>query len=177
MKIGDVEILTIGHSARPLPEFTALLESHRVQQIADVRRYPASARWPHFNKDALAAALAAAGVDYRHFPALGGRRRAKPDSPNTAWRSESFRGYADHMQTSEFANGLLDLLDFSERATTALMCAEALWWECHRKLLSDVLLVRGVQVRHILSTAAPKRHELSEFAREVSGTITYPGLL
>ena len=173
----SITILTIGHSARPLPEFTALVESHGVQQIADVRRYPASARWPHFNKDALAAALAAKAVEYRHFPALGGRRRARPDSPNTALRSESFRGYADHMQTAEFATGLLDLLHFSERATTALMCAEAVWWQCHRKLLSDVLLVRGVQVRHILSTAAPKRHELSEFAREASGTVTYPGLL
>ena len=173
----SLTVFTIGHSARPLPDFTALLETHGVAQVADVRRYPASARWPHFNKDALAAALADRGVMYRHFPALGGRRKPIPDSSNTALRHESFRGYADHMQTAEFENGLLDLLGFARLATTALMCAEAVWWSCHRKLLSDVLLVRGVQVRHILSTAAPKRHELSEFARATSGTVTYPGLL
>ena len=170
-------IFTIGHSTRALPEFVALLEAHGIAQVADVRRFPASARHPHFNKDALEAALAVRGIGYRHFPELGGRRRPSPDSPNTALRHESFRGYADHMQTPGFESGLLDLLRFSELATTALMCAEAVWWHCHRKLLSDVLLVRGVQVRHILSTAAPKSHALSEFARESSGRVTYPGLL
>ena len=173
----SLAVLTIGHSAHPFDKFAALLQTHGVAQIADVRRYPASARWPHFNKDALQTALAARGVGYQHFAALGGRRKPRADSPNTALRNESFRGYADYMQTPEFENGLLDLLRFSELATTALMCAEAVWWECHRKLLSDVLLVRGVQVRHILSTGTPKHHELSQFARETSGRVTYPGLL
>ena len=173
----SVAVFTIGHSAQPFDKFAALLEAHAVAQVADVRRFPASARWPHFIKDALQAALAARRVGYQHFAALGGRRKPRTDSPNTALRHESFRGYADHMQTPEFENGLLDLLRFSEVATTALMCAEAVWWQCHRKLLSDVLLVRGVQVRHILSTAAPKHHELSQFAREASGRVTYPGLL
>ena len=170
-------ILTIGHSTRSLSEFVALLQAHSVVQLADVRRMPKSARHPQFVKEALEASLGLQGIRYRHFPDLGGMRKPRPDSINTALRNESFRGYADHMQSAAFRTALLDLLLFSEVAITAVMCAEAVWWHCHRKLLSDVLLVRGVQVRHILSTAAPKVHELSEFAREVSGEVSYPGLL
>jgi len=170
-------IFTIGHSTRALAEFVALLKTHGIAQLADVRRVPKSARHPHFAKDALDGSLAAEGIVYRHFPDLGGLRKPRPDSVNTGLRHPSFRGYADYMQTEAFRNALLDLVQFSGVATTALMCAEAVWWRCHRKLLSDVLLVRGVQVRHILSTAAPKVHELSEFARGKSGGVTYPGLL
>jgi uncharacterized protein (DUF488 family) len=170
-------IFTIGHSTRSAADFLALLEAHGIRQLADVRKIPKSARHPHFTGDALDATLAAHGIVYRHFEALGGMRKPRRDSVNTALRNESFRGYADHMQTEVFRTALLDLVQFAEVGPTAVMCAEAVWWHCHRKLLSDVLLVRGVQVRHILSTAAPKPHDLSEFARGTSGGVTYPGLL
>jgi uncharacterized protein (DUF488 family) len=170
-------ILTIGHSTHAIDAFIGLLRAHDVGQLADVRRLPRSKRHPQFEKTALDASLASHGIVYRHFPDLGGMRRPVPDSVNTALQNESFRGYADHMQTEAFRNALLDLVQFSEVATTALMCAEAVWWHCHRKLLSDFLLVRGVQVRHILSTADAKAHHLSEFARETPDGVIYPGLL
>jgi uncharacterized protein (DUF488 family) len=170
-------IYTIGHSTRSSAEFIGLLETHGVTQLADVRKLPLSRRHPHFSRDALAAALSKHGIAYRHYPDLGGLRRPDPRSVNTGLRNESFRGYADYMLTDTFERALLDLLQFSEAGPTAVMCAEAVWWRCHRKLLSDILLVRGVQVRHILSTATPKPHELSEFARPTSGKVTYPGLL
>lgn len=170
-------IYTIGHSTRSSAEFVELLQVHGIRQLADVRKIPASRRHPQFVKEALAATLADHGIVYRHFPDLGGLRKPKTGSVNTALRNPSFRGYADYMQTETFHNALLDLLQFGEFCTTALMCAEAVWWFCHRKLLSDLLLVRGVQVRHILTTAAAKPHQLSEFALETSGGVTYPGLL
>ena len=170
-------IFTIGHSTRSSDEFIALLQTHGVQRLADVRRVPKSGRHPQFVKDALESSLARKGIVYRHFVNLGGRRRPVPGSVNTGLSNESFRGYADYMQTEAFRSALLDLVQFSEAAPTAIMCAEAVWWQCHRKLLSDILLVRGVQVRHILSTAPPKPHELSEFARATPEGVTYPGLL
>jgi uncharacterized protein (DUF488 family) len=170
-------IYTIGHSTRSAAEFIALLQTHGVRQIADVRKIAASRRHPQFVKEALARLLADSGIVYRHFPDLGGLRKPKPDSINTGLRNTSFRAYADYMQTETFHNALLDLLQFAELCATALMCAEAVWWSCHRKLLSDILLVRGVQVRHILSTADPKPHQLSEFARGAQRGVTYPGLL
>jgi uncharacterized protein (DUF488 family) len=170
-------IYTIGHSTRSAEEFVALLQHHGVRQLADIRKIPASRRHPQFVKDTLAGILAEHGIVYRHFPDLGGLRKPKTGSINTALRNQSFRGYADYMETETFHAALLDVLQFAGLCTTALMCAEAVWWSCHRKLLSDVLLVRGVQVRHILSTAAPKPHQLSEFARQTSGGVIYPGLL
>jgi uncharacterized protein (DUF488 family) len=170
-------IFTIGHSTRSAAAFVALLQAHRIRQLADVRKIPKSARHPHFAREALQATLMAHGIAYRHFEELGGMRKPRRDSLNTALRNESFRGYADHMQTEVFRTALVDLLQFAEVCPTAIMCAEAVWWRCHRKLLSDVLLVRGVQVRHILSTAAPKPHDLSEFARATSEGVIYPGLL
>lgn len=170
-------IYTIGHSTRSATEFVALLQTHGVRQIADVRKIAASRRHPQFVKETLARLLAESGIVYRHFPDLGGLRKPKPESVNTGLRNPSFRGYADYMQTETFHTALLDLLQFAELGATALMCAEAVWWSCHRKLLSDILLVRGVQVRHILSTADPKPHQLSEFARRAQGGVTYPGLL
>jgi uncharacterized protein (DUF488 family) len=170
-------IYTVGHSTRSASEFVALLHAHGVEQLADVRKLPKSARHPHFVKEALDATLGREGIVYRHFPELGGLRRPRPDSSNTGLRNESFRGYADYMQTEAFQRALLDLLQFSGAARTAVMGAEALWWRCHRKLLSDILLVRGVQVRHILTTVDPKPHELSEFARATSEGVSYPGLL
>jgi uncharacterized protein (DUF488 family) len=170
-------IFTIGHSTRTFEEFLELLQAHGVRQVADVRRVPRSSRHPQFAGDQLEAALATHGMAYRHFLELGGLRKARRDSINTALRNESFRGYADHMQTEAFRTALVDLLQFAEAAPTALMCAEAVWWRCHRKLLSDILLVRGVQVRHILSTAPSKLHELSEFACVTPEGVSYPGLL
>lgn len=170
-------ILTIGHSTHAAEVFLDLLNAHQIQQIADVRTVPRSRRHPHFNKEALEGLLAARGLAYRHFPALGGLRKPSPNSINTGWRHPGFRGYADHMQTDVFRQGLEELLTFAHEGRTAVMCAEAVWWHCHRQLLSDALLVRDVPVRHILSTAEPKAHQLSQFARVAGDVVTYPGLL
>jgi uncharacterized protein (DUF488 family) len=172
-----VTIYTIGHSTYPIETFIGLLEAHRVAQVADVRTVPKSRRHPQFETHALDAALSARGLGYRHFPALGGLRTPRRDSPNTAWQHPGFRGYADHMQTAAFADGLRALEVYAGAAPTVVMCAEAVWWRCHRRLLADSLLVRGVPVLHILSSAAPKPHELSEFARLSGDRVTYPGLL
>lgn len=172
-------IFTIGHSTHEPDTFVALLRRHGVAQIADVRTVPRSRRHPHFAGEALAARLAGHQIAYRHFPALGGLRKPRADSVNTAWQHPSFRGYADHMQTAAFARGLEALLDFARAGAgpTAVMCAEARWWQCHRRLLSDALLVAGVPVRHILPHGAPAPHELTEFARPEADKVIYPGLL
>jgi uncharacterized protein (DUF488 family) len=172
-----VTILTIGHSTHSFEKFAALLHAHGVRQIADVRTLAKSRRMPHFSGDALGAALRARAVHYRHFPALGGLRRPRSDSINTAWRNQSFRGYADHMQTREFADAVADFIAWSRVDTTAAMCAEAVWWRCHRSLLADALLVRAVAVRHILSDARTETHKLRDFARTSGERITYPGLV
>jgi len=170
-------IYTIGHSTRTAEAFLELLAAHGIQQLADVRTIPGSARHPHFAGDALASFLGARGVTYRHFPGLGGLRKPRPDSVNTAWQNEAFRGYADYMDSDPFRAAIDQLERFAASAPTAIMCAEAVWWQCHRRLLADALLVRGVQVRHILTAREAKPHELSEFARQVDGGVTYPGLL
>jgi uncharacterized protein (DUF488 family) len=170
-------IFTIGHSTRSTDEFAGLLVAHGIRQVADVRTVPRSRRHPHFGGDALANFLAERGITYRHFPALGGLRRPRPDSINTAWQHPGFRGYADHMQTVEFRQGLTALSQFASSCPTTVLCAEAVWWQCHRRLLADALIVRGIPVLHILSKAEPKPHELSEFAREEGGGVIYPGLL
>ncbi|HET7620105.1 MAG TPA: DUF488 domain-containing protein [Vicinamibacterales bacterium] len=170
-------LYTIGHSTHAADAFVALLQAHGVRQLADVRRFPASRRHPQFHKDALAASLADVGIEYRHFPELGGMRRPRSDSVNTAWQQSGFRGYADYMQTPAFEAGLEALLSFAAEGPTAVMCAEAVWWRCHRKLLADAVLARGVPVRHILTAAEPKLHELSDFASVKQGKVTYPGLL
>lgn len=170
-------IYTIGHSIHAPSAFLALLKAHGIGQIADVRLIPKSARHPHFARERLAPLLESAGVRYQHFPGLGGRCRPRPDSINTGWRVEAFRGYADHMASDAFGEAFEALLTFADSGRTAVMCAESVWWQCHRRLLSDALLVRGVPVLHILSTAAPKPHELSDFARERDGRVVYPGLL
>jgi uncharacterized protein (DUF488 family) len=170
-------IYTIGHSVHTEEAFLHLLQTHGIRQLADIRTVPASRRHPHFGKDRLRAFLAPHGIAYRHFPGLGGLRKARADSVNTGWRHESFRGYADYMQTHEFREAVCLLEDFARAVPTTVMCAEAVWWQCHRRILADALLVRGVSVQHILSAGAPKPHELSEFAREEQGEVTYPGLL
>ena len=175
--MNGTSIYTIGHSTHPAAEFVALLTRHGVAQLADVRTVPKSRRHPQFNIQALDPFLAQHGIPYRHFPSLGGLRKPRPDSINTAWQHAGFRGYADYMQTENFAAGLSALLEFSAVAPTAVMCAEAVWWQCHRRLLADALLVRSVAVWHILPSGPPKPHLLSEFARVDGFSLTYPGLL
>ncbi|HZT76784.1 MAG TPA: DUF488 domain-containing protein [Vicinamibacterales bacterium] len=171
-------VFTIGHSTRTLDDFVALLRVHHVTQLADVRRVPKSRRHPHFAADALARSLPPLGIAYRHFPALGGLRKPRKDSPNTAWRHGSFRGYADYMATDEFKLGVNELVAWAAAALTAVMCAEAVWWQCHRQLIADALVARGLDVRHILSAASAPAHRLTDFARvDASGGVTYPGLV
>jgi uncharacterized protein (DUF488 family) len=170
-------IYTIGHSTRSLDEFVGLLRTHEVVKLADIRSMPRSRRHPHFGIDALSVSLPEAGIAYRHFPGLGGHRKARSDSPNTAWRHEGFRGYADYMLTPEFERALDDLVVFAGDAATAIMCAEAVWWRCHRQLTADALMARGVEVRHIVSDRPAAPHALTEFARVDGGRVTYPGLI
>jgi uncharacterized protein (DUF488 family) len=165
---------TIGHSTHPIGEFIEILRGHGVAIVADVRTVPKSRNNPQFGQEALANSLAAADIGYRHFKGLGGLRKTSADSPNAGWRNKSFRGYADHMGTEEFAGALGELIDVAETGSTALMCAEAVPWRCHRSLIGDALLVRGFEVLDIFSATSARPHTLTSFAR-VSGTdITYP---
>jgi Uncharacterized conserved protein len=152
--VAPARIFTIGHSTRPLEEFVGLLNREGVTHLADVRAFPFSRRYPHFNGELLAPELAARGVAYTHFPELGGRRKTRPDSRNTAWRNASFRGYADYMETPRFAAALDTLVGKSELGPTAIMCAEAVPWRCHRTMISDGLTARGIEVIHILDAGA-----------------------
>jgi uncharacterized protein (DUF488 family) len=166
-------IWTIGHSTRSIEEFLSLLVESRVEVIADVRSFPGSRKFPQYNKEALAASLPAQAIGYHWLPELGGRRRASPDSPNIAWRNASFRGYADYMATTEFAQGLLQLLDVANKARTAIMCSEAVWWRCHRSMIADALIVRGIEVLHILDAKHTVVHPMTSPARIVGGALTY----
>ena len=166
---------TIGHSTRSLEAFVELLRAHGIERLVDVRRFPRSRRHPHFNTDALADTLPGAGVSYRHLPGLGGFRRARPDSRNAGWRNASFRGYADYMETDEFAGHLATLLEEARAGPTAYMCAEAVPWRCHRSLISDALVARGVEVRHILGPAPAELHTLTAGARVEGRRVVYPG--
>lgn len=168
-----MKVWTIGHSTRSLQQFLALLGQHHVEAVADVRRFPGSRRQPQFGQDALKNALLTHGVAYQWIPALGGRRRPRADSPNTAWRNTSFRGYADHLESDEFARGLDELLELAGRLRTTLMCAELPWWRCHRSLIADVLRVRGVEVIHILDEKKAVVHPYTSPARIVDGRLTY----
>jgi uncharacterized protein (DUF488 family) len=165
-------VLTIGHSTHPIEEFLAMLEAHGVRTLTDVRRIPRSRHNPQFNNDALPHSLAARGITYIHMPELGGLRRPRPDSVNTAWRNASFRGFADYMQTPEFAAALSRLIEIGA-APAAIMCAEAVPWRCHRSLLADALTARGIPVEHILSASTRKSHQLTPFAGLHGDTITY----
>lgn len=166
---------TIGHSTRSLSAIIDLLREHRIATLADVRRIPHSRRHPHFDAAALARDLPAAGIAYQHHPGLGGFRRPRPDSVNTAWRVPAFRGYADYAQTSEFATHLEALLRVAATAPTAVMCAEALPAQCHRSLIADTLVAGGIEVRHILGPARVEAHALTRGARVVDGRLSYPG--
>lgn len=165
-------IYTIGHSTRSFDELAALLGEHGVTRLADVRRYPGSRRWPHFSRESLERTLPGHGIEYVHFDALGGRRRPRRDSPNGAWQNEQFRGYADHMATPEFREAVDRLLDASR--PTAVMCAEAVPWRCHRNLLADELVRRGIAVIHILGPGKSQPHALHAMARIEGDRIVYP---
>ncbi len=174
------DIWTIGHSTRALDDFVALLAEHDVAVVADVRRIPASRRYPHFGQAALADALTARGLGYEHFLELGGRRRPRPDSPNTGWQHEAFRGYADHMSTKAFQDALARLVELASHHRVVVMCAEALWWQCHRRLIADELTARGHRVTHILGPGKSEPHRINPPARIVRGALSYaadPGLL
>lgn len=167
-------LYTIGHSNRTWDEFLGLLRAHGVKAVADVRRFPGSRRLPQYNDAYLAQNLPAAGIAYLPFPNLGGRRKPNPNSPNAGWRNESFRAYADYMQTSTFTAALDDLMAQAAQIPTAIMCAEAVPWRCHRSLIADALIVRGWQVLNIMSPTQAKQHKLTPFARVQGVEISYP---
>jgi uncharacterized protein (DUF488 family) len=167
-------VLTVGHSTRPLTEFIGLLKAHSVARLIDVRTVPRSRHNPQFDRDTLPDVLAADGIGYEHVPGLGGFRRTHPGSLNTGWRNVSFRGYADYMQTAEFADNLADLIARATRERIALMCAEAVPWRCHRSLIADALVVHGIRVEEIISETRRQVHRLTPFARVSGMTITYP---
>ncbi len=167
-------IYTIGHSNRPIELFLSMLEAFEIKHLVDVRTIPKSRHNPQFWADALSESLRQVGIDYTQIPELGGRRSAKKDSPNTAWRNRSFQGYADHMQTEEFARGTEKLIEIANADRTAIMCAEAVPWRCHRSLIGDALLVRGIEVQDIMSETSAKPHQLTSFARVEGLAITYP---
>jgi uncharacterized protein (DUF488 family) len=169
-----MRIWTIGHSTRTNDEFISLLEANEIKLLVDVRSLPGSRRYPQFNKEQLADSLCKAGIRYEHFPELGGRRKTREDSRNTAWRNESFRGYADYMETEEFDKGVKRLLELTAGAgPVALMCAEAVWWRCHRSLISDYLKVRDIEVIHILDKGKTEMHPYTSAARIVNGKLSY----
>jgi uncharacterized protein (DUF488 family) len=166
-------IWTIGHSTLSEAAFLGLLNRHEIKLLADVRLFPGSRRFPHFSQESLARSLQRSGIEYQHFSELGGRRKPQPDSHNTAWRHEAFRGYADYMETEHFKHGIERLLTAASEKRTAIMCAEALWWRCHRGLISDFLKVRGIEVLHIASTGKTDLHPYTSAARIVEGKLTY----
>jgi len=169
-----MRIWTIGHSTRTIDKFISLLEEHGIKSLADVRLLPGSRRYPQFDKETLADSLAKLGICYEHFPELGGRRKPREDSPNTAWRNESFRGYADYMETEDFDKGVKRLLHLAADAgPTAIMCAEAVWWRCHRSLISDYLKARGIEVMHILDANKAEPHPYTSAARMANGKLSY----
>ena len=188
-----MRIWTIGHSTRTIDEFISLLEKNEIKLLADVRAWPGSKRYPQFNKDALAESLNPHGIRYEHFPELGGKRKSKPDSRNTAWRNASFRGYADYMETEQFQKGIERLLNVAGQGAaawaaaevkhdgweavtpcpTAIMCAEADWWRCHRSLIADYLKARGMEVLHVLVANRVEPHPYTSAARIVNGELSY----
>ena len=168
-------LFTIGHSTHSIEEFIALLRAHAVARIVDVRSIPKSRHCPQFNIDAMPGWLEQAGIGYAHLKALGGRRHSRRDSLNTGWRNTSFRGYADYMGTSEFAAGLNELVAMASERPTAILCAEAVPWRCHRSLIADAMAVRGWDVREIMSAAPARQHKLMPFLKVVEGRLTYPG--
>src|SRR5690348_690373 len=173
-KSRGLTIFTIGHSTRPIDEFISLLRANEIELLIDVRTIPKSRHNPQFNSDELARALHGAKIGYVHIKELGGLRHAHRDSVNMGWRNASFRGYADYMQTNEFAQALDRAIELTSEKPAALMCAEAVPWRCHRSLIADALLVRGIEALEIVGNSAPKPHKLTPFARVRGTEITYP---
>jgi uncharacterized protein (DUF488 family) len=167
-------IFTIGHSSRTWEAFLELLRAHKIQRVVDVRTVPRSRHNPQFNRETLSAKLRGRRIGYVHLRKLGGLRHARRDSVNLGWRNASFRGFADYMQTPEFAEGLRRLIALGKQKRTAIMCAEAVPWRCHRSLISDALLVRGIRAEHIISGKRTQVHELTSFGRVKGKQITYP---
>jgi|SRR5579883_3289822 uncharacterized protein (DUF488 family) len=171
-------IYTIGHSTRSLDEFIAMLRAHSVSKLVDIRTVPRSARNPQFNRESLPRELAQAGIRYEHLAALGGLRKPRPNSVNTGWRNDSFRGYADYMQTPEFAAALDHLIDEAKdevkHENICIMCAEAVPWRCHRSLVSDALAARGIRAVHIMNAKTAQPHKLTGFARVRGESVSYP---
>ena len=172
-----VTIFTVGHSTRSGEEFVEILKAHGVEVLVDVRTFPGSRRYPQFNRVALSESLAEAGIEYRHELRLGGRRAPRKDSHNTAWRNPQFRGYADHMETEAFQRGVEDLLELAGDRRVAVMCAEAVWWRCHRSLLADYLKAHGHTVVHIINEKKTEEHPYTPAAQIIDGQLSYRGLL
>ena len=172
-----ITIWTIGHSTRSGEEFGEILLAHEIKVLVDVRSFPGSRRYPQFNKPELAEWLTKLGIEYRHEPRLGGRRKPSVDSHNTAWKNASFRAYADHMESEEFRRGVEDLLEVAADARTTVMCAEAVWWRCHRSLIADYLKAEGHTVLHILDQSKTEEHPFTSAAMIVKGKLSYKGLL
>jgi uncharacterized protein (DUF488 family) len=175
--IKPITIWTVGHSTRTAAEFEDLLLAHHIKTLVDVRTYPVSRRFPHFNQKQLSEGLARIGVEYRHLPSLGGMRKPLLNSKNSAWKNASFRGYADHMETETFSDGISELLKTARSSPTAFMCAESLWWKCHRSLIADYLKSKGLEVIHILKVDKTEIHPYTSAARIVDGELSYEGLL
>jgi len=171
-----LELFTIGHSTHPLDGFLALLTQHDIELVADIRRFPGSQKFPHFNRDSLASSLPEAGVSYGWIEALGGRRQKNKSasSTNHGLRNESFRNYADYMPTEPFREGVRQLLEEAGRKRTAFMCSESVFWRCHRRLVSDYLLARGIIVQHIMPSGEMRPHTLTSGAKVADGEVTYP---
>jgi uncharacterized protein (DUF488 family) len=167
-------VLTIGHSTRTIDEFIGLLQAHAISRVVDVRTIPRSRHNPQFNQDSLPDSLMKAGLGYVHMPGLGGLRHARRDSINVGWRNASFRGYADYMQTPEFEQSLKELIQLAKQERIAIMCAEAVPWRCHRSLIADALLVRGIRTEDIMSPTRRQVHTLTPFAKVRGTTIRYP---
>jgi uncharacterized protein (DUF488 family) len=171
-----ITIWTIGHSTRSGEEVGEILLAHEIKVLVDVRSFPGSRRYPQFNRETLAASLARFGIEYKHEPRLGGRRKPRADSHNTAWKNASFRAYADHMESEEFRRGVEELLEVAAGARTAVMCAEAVWWRCHRSLISDYLKAEGHTVLHIIDQKKTEEHPFTSVAMIVKGKLSYRGL-
>jgi len=172
-----IELWTIGHSTRSAEEFSSLLKAYSIEVLVDVRSFPTSKRHPQFNKPVLEEFLKHSEIRYLHFAALGGRRSPRADSINTAWQNAGFRGYADYMETPQFKNGIKELLEVASNSKTAIMCAEAVWWRCHRSLISDYLKANGEQVTHIMGINKTESHPFTPVARIVDGKLSYRGLI
>lgn len=166
-------IWTIGHSTRTLDEFVGLLVLHEISALVDVRRFAGSRKYPHFNHESLKNSLARVGIDYIPMPGLGGRRQPRNHSRNTVWRNASFRGYADHMETSEFRTAIVHLTEIAQEKRTVVMCAEAVWWRCHRALIADCLKAAGYRVCHILDAHKTEEHPYTSAARIENGKLSY----